>query len=164
MGERVIIALDFGYPKNEDALSSIDDIALVTLEVARHYKDCVVLAQENVYRRLEPFKEFPLFEIKSGQSQLTGKTGGTWGALYEAKKIMQDNNLGDIATIITHYLHVYRARLQAEKVGIITFGIHITPLPHRLYKNAAQWWCRNRFFWKLREFFGYIPLKLRGQL
>ena len=164
MESRVIIALDFGYTEDKDALSSVDDIALATLEVADRYKDCVVLAQENVYRLIEPFKNYPLYKIESGQSSVTGAIGGTWEALKEARKIMDKYDLGEMATLITHELHYERARLQAEKNGIIVIPFPTFFLPYRCYKNAAQWWCRNRFFWHLRESIGYIPLKLRGQL
>ena len=66
------------------------------------------------------------------------------------------------ATVVAHALHVRRVVRQGR-----LFGLELRPadgLPTELYRNAAQWWCRGRLRWHLREIIGFIPLRLAGQI
>lgn len=166
MKRKIIIALDFGYSLDDNALSSIDDIALATLVLTGRCKNCIVLAQEKVHNRIENLRkhDFPLFKLETGQSTTSGMTGGTWHALRAAKRIMDQYCLGDSAILISHELQFNRAQNQAHKIGLYVRRPKGVTLPRVCYKTAEQWWCRNGFGWHLRELFGYIPLKLRGQL
>jgi len=155
----IILALDFGYSLNGDTLSSIDDLALATLNATYRYEDCIVLAQEKIYEQLARISshDFVMFKLETGQStSMSTNSGGTWQALVMAKSILDQYDLGYDVILIAHKLHFRRAQNQAKKLGIA--------MPYRCYAAAEQWWCRNPFSWHLRELIGYFPLKLKGQL
>lgn len=178
-----VIALDFGYPSNPRLRSSINDLAEF---VARNYTDdqeAVVLAQDFIYDSLcrLGFPRSRLIEVGTGQSSTAGtESGGSYHMLKEASAILRnveresfgtkpladDLRRGDWppirATLVAHALHAPRVVKQGR-----LFGMTLTPaegLPRRLYKNAAQWWCRNALGWHLRELIGFIPLRLAGQI
>lgn len=182
-----VVALDFGYPNNPQQQSSITDLAAF---IMRNYADearTVVLAQDFIYDSLCRMR-FPrerLLEVGSGQSSTAGlESGGSYHMLQMASALirqLESENAGtrplpdDLAasgagrhqpgipaTVVAHALHVRRVVRQGTLVGL-----RLTPakgLPTALYRNAAQWWCRNRWAWHLREAIGFIPLKMAGQI
>ena len=163
----IILALDLGYSLNGDTLSSIDDLALATLNATYRYEDCIVLAQEKIYEQLARISshDFVMFKLETGQStSVSTNSGGTWQALVMAKSILDQYDLGYDVILIAHKLHFRRAQNQAKKLNINVMPAHDVALPYRCYAAAEQWWCRNPFSWHLRELIGYFPLKLKGQL
>jgi len=181
--QNYVIALDFGYPMNPQQKSSITDLASF---VMRNYADepqTVVLAQDFIYDSLCRMK-FPkdrLLEVSSGQSSTAGlSSGGSYQMLqmaaemlrqletYGTRPLLDDLRPGQAwpplsATVVAHALHVRRVVRQGELLGL-----QLAPppqkLPKALYNNAAQWWCRSRPAWYLREVLGFIPLRLAGQI
>ncbi len=170
MKGEVIIALDFGYGRDEDKLSNVDEIALETLRYAVFHDEwnCVILAQSKVFetiKRLSTWEINQIFELPTGQSTFMGtENGTTWQALCAAKEFMDQHNLGADAVLFTHDLHFERAQKQAARIGISVRKPKNAVLPVLCYRNAAQWWCRSRLLWRLRESFGSILLKRKGQL
>ena len=166
---KVIIVLDFGYSLNDNKLSNVDEIALAVLKYAAFNQlDCVILAQSKTFeqiRRLSTMKMDQLFELSTGQStSFRTDDGTTWQALSAAKGFMDQHNLGKDAVLFTHLLHFDRAQKQAEKIGIHVEKPKGTSLPVLFYPTAAQWWCKYRFLWRLREWLGSYYLKQKGQL
>ena len=169
MSSEVVIVLDFGYSLDDNNLSTVDEIALATLQYAksRDY-NCVILAQSKTYEQiggLSGWKLDQLYELPVGQSTSFGTGGGsTWQVLNAAKDFMNQHDLGTDAVLFTHELHFDRAQKQAAKIGIRVQKPEHALLPILCHSTAAQWWCRNRLFWRLREMFGCILLKQKGQL
>lgn len=179
MEQKYVIALDFGYPMNPQRRSSINDLAEL---IVRNYADepeTVILAQEFIYDMLCRLK-FPrsrMIEVATGQSGTNGtEGGGSYHMLRAASAMLRqlttvnwtptatpvDGGSPIEATVVAHALHVPRVMRQGR-----LFNLKLTPaegLPKRLYKNAAQWWCRSRIWWHLRELIGFIPLRLAGQI
>lgn len=183
--EQYVVALDFGYPSDPKQRSTIDDLADF---IVRNYADepkTVVLAQEFIYAALlrRGFPRERLLEVGTGQSNTNGlESGGSYHMLREATGMMRElakddfgtrpltDDLGPgrvwppiAATVVAHALHVRRVVRQGR-----LFGLQLAPppqkLPTALYRNAAQWWCRGRLRWYLREIIGFIPLRLAGQI
>lgn len=180
---RYVIVLDFGYPKDPSTAgkSSINDLAAFTAFRYRGSKrNVTILAQTCTYEAMKSLCDrldlgFELVPISVGQSGTNGVSGGgSYHVLQKASEIIsameQKRNgplpdyvleLTDI-TLIAHQLHMPRALRQAQ-----LFGMRPEipkDLPTQLYPIAAQWWCRGKFRWYLREFIGYIPLKLAHQI
>ena len=188
LGNKYVLAVDFGYPMNPHARSSILDLTEV---VRRHYASdprTIVLAQDFIHdmlaRRQFRFPAERLIEVASGQSTTADlKSGGSYHMLQQARAIMLAIERGAYypgkavsielprsldgwprmdATVVAHALHVGRVVKQGKLLNL-----ELTPaegLPTRLYGEAAQWWCRSRAGWYFREMLGYIPLKLAGQI
>lgn len=175
--KQYVIALDFGYPMNPQRRSTINDLAEL---IVRNYADepeTVVLAQEFIYDMLcrLGFPRERLLEVSTGQSGTDGtKSGGSYHMLRGASAILRQlravNWTSAIvsdeppirATVVAHALHVRRVMRQGR-----LFKLNLTPaegLPTTLYRNAAQWWCRSRLAWYLREVIGFIPLWLAKQI
>lgn len=173
---RYVVILDFGYTDDPNIASSIHDLGECALDHgAGTRNDLVVLAQSATYDYLS--KKSPtlaqsgrLYEIKVAQSSAANggglKDGGSYFVLKRAYAMLKKLNLTsppyDIG-LVAHELHIPRATRQARLVGF-HYVIPYYNVPTKLYRAAAQWWCRNRFFWYLREIAGVIPLKLAGQL
>lgn len=180
--EKYVIALDFGYPANPRAKSSITDLAELVYREWAEDSQTMVLAQDFIYDSLYRmhFPEERLLEVGSGQSTSVGlENGGSYHMLKRASEMLeplgarpfdwvptkmlpQERRPPIQATVVAHALHVKRVVKQGR-----LFGLELTPaqnLPTKLYPAAAQWWCRNKYGWHFREFIGYLPLKLAGQL
>lgn len=182
--QKYVIALDFGYPLNPHRRSSIDDLAELVLRDYACESGVVVLAQDFIYDKLcrSGFPRERLLEVGTGQSSTNGtESGGSYHMLREANAILRGleqqkagtrslaDDLGHkpwpplpIITVVAHALHVRRVVKQGR-----LFGLEMTPaeeLPSRLYRNAAQWWCRSRAGWYLREAIGFVPLRIAGQI
>lgn len=171
-----MVVLDFGYTKDPDVPSSIHDLGdCILRHGAARRADTIVLAQSATYDYLR--KKSPdlaesgrLHEIKvaqSGSENAGGvKDGGSYFVLKRAKEMLSEIKL-PVATydvyLLAHQLHFPRARRQAYLVGF-SWVVPFPNAPDRLYAAAAQWWCRSRVLWNLREIVGYIPLKLAGQI
>lgn len=178
--QRYIIALDFGYPIDPQQRSSIDDLADFIVREYADEPETVVLAQECICGVLRQ-RKFPrqrLLEVATGQSGTNGlESGGSYHMLRAASSLLdciieRPEGIDDLpgeegpvylqATVVAHSLHVWRVVRQGW-----LFGLELTPakgLPTALYRNAAQWWCRSRFGWYLREVIGFIPLWLARQI
>lgn len=182
--QNYVIALDFGYPLNPQRRSSITDLADFIIKNYTDEPQTVVLAQDFIYDSLcrHGFPKNRLLEVGTGQSSTTGtESGGSYHMLREAsamlremerdgagtKPLMDDLTSGTwpplpVVTLVAHALHAPRVVKQGR-----LFGLELTPaegLPRRLYKNAAQWWCRSVPGWYLREVIGFVPLRLAGQI
>lgn len=178
-----MIALDFGYPMNPQQKSSITDLASFIMQNYADEPQTVVLAQDFIYDSLCRMK-FPkdrLLEVGSGQSSTAGlSSGGSYQMLQMAAEMLRQletrgtRPLPDdlrpgrawpplLATVVAHALHVRRVVRQGKLLGL-----QLAPppqkLPKALYNNVAQWWCRSRPAWYLREALGFIPLRLAGQI
>jgi len=113
------------------------------------------------------FPKGNLLKVDIGQSNTNGlEEGGSYHVLKRASEMIAGRTGGNYAEtrveIVAHQLHLPRVIKQAE-----LFGLNAKPsrnLPTNLYPVAAQWWCRKKWLWYLREIVGYIPLKLSGQL
>lgn len=113
-----------------------------------------------------------IVKIEVGQSTTAGlENGGSYHVLKAAAEMitkLEQQRTGQQAThaqevtLIAHRSHAPRASLQAEKLGLITEIP--SDLPAKFHTMAAQWWCRSKWAWCLRELIGYIPLKLAGQI
>lgn len=120
-------------------------------------------------------------KISTGQSGSFGtktatsdSAGTSWDALEKMKAKLDELRLypGDIRSIVivAHRLHFPRVLAQAKKLGLKNkYGSapsepRYTSLPEATYPVAAQWWCRSRFCWYLRELPGRAFLRLKGQL
>lgn len=154
----------------------------------RNYADepqTVILAQDFIYDSLCRMK-FPkgrLLEVGSGQSNSIGlENGGSYHMLRMAAEMLwqlesdgfgarpMSDDLGPgrtwpplSATVVAHALHVRRVVRQGKLLGL-QLAAPPQKLPKALYRSAAQWWCRNRPAWYLREAIGFIPLRLAGQI
>lgn len=183
MKQNYVIALDFGYPMNPQRRSSITDLAEF---IVRNYADepqTVILAQDFIYDSLCRMK-FPkgrLLEVGSGQSSsMSLENGGSYHMLRMAAEMLwqlesdgfgarpMSDDLGPgrtwpplSATVVAHALHVRRVVRQGKLLGL-QLAAPPQKLPKALYRSAAQWWCRNRPAWYLREAIGFIPLRLAG--
>ena len=177
--EQYVVALDFGYPINPQRRSTINDLADFIIGCYAEETETVVLAQEFIYDMLcrQGFPRSRLLEVNTGQSGTNGlESGGSYHMLRAASAMLKqltavnwtpsvmmvDGGPPIEATVVAHALHVRRVVRQGR-----LFGLKLTPadgLPTALYRNAAQWWCRNRLGWHLREMIGFIPLRLAGQI
>lgn len=187
MKQNYVVALDFGYPMDARERSSITDLASFIIYNYADEEQTIVLAQDFIYDylRRRGFPRGRLLEVSSGQSSTTGtESGGSYHMLQIASAMLR-NLEGDgpmtrplpddlaasgskqarpqvSATVVAHALHVRRVVKQGR-----LFGLKLQPaegLPTEMYANAAQWWCRNRLAWYLRELIGFIPLRLAGQI
>ncbi len=168
------IVLDFGYANDPDKPSTIHDLAETTRRNFYYDNETVVLAQTESYIRLylDGFPAYRLLKIDVGQSGTNGTSGGgSYHVLKRAKGMIIERELMHtgriptfpmIVTLVAHKLHVPRAVKQGELFGLTLVNAY--ELPTKLYSVAAQWWCRKKWLWHLREAIGYIPLKLLHQI
>lgn len=173
---KYVVILDFGYTKDPSIPSTIHDLGECALDHGvEKSEDVTVLAQSATYEylcRKSPTlaRSGRLHEIKvaqSGNDNSGGlKDGGSYFVLKRAYAMLKKLDLSlppyDI-DLVAHELHVPRAMRQARLVGF-HYVIPYYNVPTKLYRAAAQWWCRNKFLWYLRELIGFIPLKLAKQL
>lgn len=172
----VMVVLDFGYTKDPAVPSSIHDLGDCLLRHNMETRaDIIVLAQSAVYTYL--CQKSPalvdsgrLYEIgvaQSGSNNRGGiRDGGSYFVLERAREMLAEIDLSATAYdvyLVAHQLHMPRVRRQAYLVGFIS-ALPYCDVPVKLYRSAAQWWCRSRFLWHLREIVGYIPLKMVGQI
>lgn len=172
-----VIVLDFGYMDNPAIHSTIYDLGDRVLAQEAQAKGSVILAQSETYKYLRSqcrqlVETNRLIEIDVGQSGAENgggiQGGGTYHVLKRAKELIAQRIkatsdwMSPKVFIVAHQLHIRRALKQAELLGID--AIPAGYLPQKLYPEAAQWWCRNKILWRLREGIGYIPLKIAGQL
>lgn len=171
-----MVVLDFGYTRNPDVPSSIHDLGDCLLRHKADLRaDMIILAQSATYDYL--CRESPtlaesgrLYEVKVVQSSELNaggiRDGGSYFVLKRAKEMLSEMELLTTAYdvyLLAHQVHLPRAKRQAYLVGF-SWILPYPDVPDRLYSAAAQWWCRSRFLWNLRELVGYIPLKLAGQI
>lgn len=177
-----VIVLDFGHPKDlaDISSSSISDLGNYAIRQYGCEDDAVILAEGHTYQYLQSITahnsdltkasivEIPIYGQPGNLHCLT--QGGSYRVLQSAKmqilqleKARTGNNTCTVeAILIAHQYHVKRTSLQAKKLGLL---VSIPGnLPDKFYNGAAQWWCRSKFMWRLRELIGYLPLKLTGQL
>lgn len=170
------MVLDFGYANDPRITSSIHDLGEYVLNrkvEIRH--NTIVLAQTASYNYLcekSPVlaRSGRLFEIdveQSGTKNGAGvRDGGSYFVLkraYEMATVLDIANSPYDVCIVAHKLHMPRALRQAKLVGF-SDAVACSDVPSKLYRDAAQWWCRHRLFWYLRETIGFLPLKIAGQI
>lgn len=171
-----VVVLDFGFTEDPDVPSTIHDLGDCILNKgAEVRKDMIILAQSATYEYLcEASRTLAesgrLHEIDVAQSGADNgggiQDGGSYFVLKRAYEMMAELDLEgppyDIY-LMAHALHMPRVVRQAQLVGF-RYTISCYDIPTKLYPAAAQWWCRYRPLWYLREIAGFIPLKLAKQI
>lgn len=171
----IILILDFGYTDGLDEISTIADLAECTQRNYQMLDEALVMAQSCTHEYLEKYEMIPsdrLRKIDVGQSNTSElEDGGTYYVLRQVVAMLNELFMKppewmlvlESVKIVAHELHSPRAVKQAELLTVL----NIEPaqfLPSKLYSVAKQWWCRNKVLWYAREIFGYLPLKIAGQL
>lgn len=164
-----VIALDFGYPINPRRRSTIDDLSDYLLAHYARQNDCTILAQEYCYQSVMQYAPKLLAKvdlIDVAQSQLRNfnglQDGGSYYVLKMAQQMIHPKDADEKIVLVTHQLLASRALHQAQLLGL---EMELAAdLPGQVYRNARQWWCRNRPCWYLREICGYPFLKFLGQV
>lgn len=176
-----VIVLDFGFPKLKEpdtAWSSIEDLADCTINNFKpKQKELAILAQTESFKALTQRHVYlpgQLQLIPVGQSATNGTTeGGSYHVLACAKDMIEQYEFVKIAIcgtnyqppdiyVVAHQLHLPRV-IQQGKI----FSMKLIPassLPTALYPHAAQWWCRNKLLWNVREALGKPLLKWKRQI
>ena len=167
---KYVLVVDFGYPEDPEELSTIDDLAQYVCDHYLVHRDdgWVILAQSETYGALRQmgFWSNQIIELGVSQSTTVGglRSGGSFEVVQAARDYLRahEKRKPKVITLVAHSLHAKRVVRQGQIVGL---KLRPAPnLPEVLYKSAAQWWCRSKWGWYLREVIGYLPLKLTGQL
>lgn len=139
----------------------------------------MILAQTETYQALAQRHVYlpgQLALIPIGQAATNGTTGGgTYHVLACAKEMIEQYEFDQVVKlphgenyqaptiyVVAHQLHLPRAVKQGK-----IFSMDLIPaahLPSQFYPIAAQWWCRNKILWYLREAVGIPFLKWKHQI